>query len=150
MSVFGFSFFRYFLVLLHSCPKLNYWLSVFERIISLSYRIVHIVSRLISYHLYCPDESVSSSPPFLPTFSTRSRAHLLLCFFLPSPFPAALSLSSISRTSCKPVGHNITYSFNHNCQTADVHRTNQYLGLAILKVKPNKHNTFEPIEPVAN
>jgi len=30
--------------------------------------------------------------------------------------------------------HNITYSFNHNCQTAGVHRIKQYLGLAVQKL----------------
>jgi len=30
--------------------------------------------------------------------------------------------------------HNTTYSFNHNCQTAGVHRIKQCLGLAIQKL----------------
>ena len=33
-----------------------------------------------------------------------------------------------------PLKHNITYSFNHNCQTAEVHRVKHYLGLAIKKL----------------
>jgi len=34
----------------------------------------------------------------------------------------------------KVISNNITYSFNHNCQTAGVHKIKQYLGLAIQKL----------------